>query len=213
MAEKLAAALAELQQSLPPIHKGETATVKTKDGDKYSYTYANLTDISATILPLLGKLGLSFIAKPTFTEDGRFVLAYSLLHESGEREDGAYPLPTQGTPQQVGSAITYGRRYCLCAVTGIAPDDDDDDGQAASAAHAQYTAPPSATAVAWRKWRDAGLTPDAAVMADAFAAWSEGVVMKTAPDDQVRAFTKAIDEGAFVEHTADDRAPAEGAGQ
>ena len=36
-----------------------------------------------------------------------------------------------GTPQTIGGAITYARRYALLAVTGVAPDDDDDDGQAA----------------------------------------------------------------------------------
>lgn len=130
----LGAALATLQTRLPQIRKGETAKVETAKGS-YSYTYAGLAQISAQILPLLGGLGLSFIAKPTFLE-GRFVLAYSLLHVSGEREDGQYPLPTSGTPQAIGSAITYGRRYCLCAVTGIAPEDDDD----ASAAEAEAQA-------------------------------------------------------------------------
>jgi ERF superfamily len=61
------------------------------------------------------------------------VLAYSLVHASGEREDGIYPL-TGGAPQEQGSAITYARRYCLCAVTGVAADADD-DGQAAQTAH------------------------------------------------------------------------------
>jgi hypothetical protein len=126
----LAAALALLQTKLPEIKKTEFAKVETQKGS-YSYTYANLAGISAQIMPLLGDLGLSFIAKPTFSGE-RFVLAYSLLHTSGEREDGEYPLPTTGTPQAIGSAITYGRRYCLCAVTGVAPEDDD-DGAAAEA--------------------------------------------------------------------------------
>lgn len=126
----LAAALAELQTKLPEIKKSERADVVTQKGS-YSYSYANLAGISAQIMPLLGGLGLSFIAKPTFHGD-RFVLAYSLLHVSGEREDGEYPLPTSGTPQAIGSAITYGRRYCLCAVTGIAPEEDDDDATAAA---------------------------------------------------------------------------------
>lgn len=128
--DTLAAALAQLQTKLPEIRKSEVANVQTTKG-AYSYTYANLAGISAQIMPLLGELGLSFIAKPTFS-DGRFVLAYSLLHASGQREDGEYPLPTSGTPQAIGSAITYGRRYCLCSVTGVAPEDDD-DGAAAEA--------------------------------------------------------------------------------
>jgi len=125
----LNAALAKLQATLPKISKGETGEVsgQTKDGRpfKYSYKYADLAAISAAVMPALGAVGLAFTAKPTLS-GGQFVLAYSLLHESGEHDDGEYPLPSQGTPQAIGSAITYARRYCLCAVTGIAPDEDDD---------------------------------------------------------------------------------------
>jgi hypothetical protein len=40
------------------------------------------------------------------------------------------------TPQQMGSAITYARRYALMAVTGVFPSNEDDDGKAASGAPA-----------------------------------------------------------------------------
>ena len=129
----LAAAMAALQTRLPDIKKRETANVKT-DKASYSYTYADLAQITREVMPLLGALGLSFIAKPTVNAEGKFVLAYKLLHVSGEHEDGEYPLLGTGTPQAIGSAITYGRRYSLCAVTGIAPDDDD-DGAAAMATY------------------------------------------------------------------------------
>jgi len=126
-------ALAQLQASLPRVGKDKTASVTSqRTGKTHTYDYANLATVSAKILPKLSALGLSFIAKPTF-EDGRFGLAYSLLHVAGQREDGFYPLPGSGTPQEIGSAITYARRYCLCAVTGVAPDGDDDDAQAAEA--------------------------------------------------------------------------------
>lgn len=137
----LAAALAKLQADLPRIAKSETGKVEgtTKDGKRYSYeySYADLAGISAAIMPLLGANELAFIAKPTYVGE-RFVLAYSLLHSSGEREDGEYPLPQTGTPQAIGSAITYARRYCLCAVTGVAPEDDDDDAAAAQAQASQF---------------------------------------------------------------------------
>lgn len=131
--ENLAQALALLQTRLPEIKKDQTAKVKT-DKTQYSYTYADLAQITRQLMPILGGLGLSFIARPT-TVDGRFVLAYKLLHVSGESVDGEYPLPPSGTPQSLGSAITYGRRYCLCAITGVAPDDDDEG--AAAQAHAE----------------------------------------------------------------------------
>jgi hypothetical protein len=133
----LAAALARVQAALPHVGKDKTAQVRSEKGS-YSYRYADLADIAQAIHPLLSAEGLAWTAKPTLDTDGRFVLAYSLLHgPSGEREDGTYPLPdpTRSTPQQIGSAITYGRRYCLTAVTGVAVDDDD-DGQAAAGTRA-----------------------------------------------------------------------------
>lgn len=129
----LTEALAAVQAKLPKITKGETAKVRTKAGDSYSYSYADLATISAIVLPMLGTEGLAWITKPTLTAEGTFVLHYKLSHTSGEYEDGDYPLPGQAqrTPQEIGSAITYARRYCLCSITGVAPDDDD-DGAAAS---------------------------------------------------------------------------------
>lgn len=135
---ELAKALVEVQANLPKIVKGETANVRSEKGS-YTYTYADLADISEQILPLITKHGLAFSAMPTVRDDGQFVLAYSLLHVSGEREDGSYLLPTGGTPQQVGSAITYARRYCLCAAVGVAPEDD--DGQAAEQASRRPSGP------------------------------------------------------------------------
>lgn len=130
-AESLAAALARLQAELPEVGKENTA-----DAGSYSYSYADLASCSRAIMPLLAKHGLSFSAKPTFVEGG-FRLVYILRHESGEADEGQYPLPdpVRSTPQQIGSAITYGRRYALCAVTGLAPAQDDDDGKAAHDAH------------------------------------------------------------------------------
>lgn len=131
----LAQALAILQTKLPKVEKSQTAEVKT-DKAKYSYSYADLAQITRVLMPILGDLGLSFIAKPTVTDDGRVVLAYKLLHVCGDAEEGRYPLPSSGTPQAMGSAITYARRYCLCAVTGVAPEDDDDGAAAEAAARA-----------------------------------------------------------------------------
>ena len=129
-------ALAQLQAKLPKIRKGETAKVRSDKGN-YEYKYADLTDVSEELLPLMGSLGLkAFTSRPTSPLiDGHFALAYSLVHVSGEREDGLYPLPSNGTPQAIGSAITYARRYCLCAVTGVAPGGDDDDAGAAETNH------------------------------------------------------------------------------
>lgn len=126
----LATALAAFQGELPTVKKTKTAVVKTKTGGEYRYSYADLADVSNEVLPLLGKHGLSFSTRPTMT-DGRFVLAYVLLHESGDFVAGEYPLPQVGSPQEIGSAITYARRYSLCSMVGVAAEEDD-GGQASS---------------------------------------------------------------------------------
>ena len=122
MSDNLAAALAELQKQLPTIEKHQTA-----NAGQYQYDYADLADVSGPLLPLLGAVGLSWMCRPTINAAGDFVLAYKLLHTSGDSEEGEYPLPKSGGPQQIGAAITYARRYALCAVTGVAPKGDDND--------------------------------------------------------------------------------------
>ena len=119
-ATTLTAALHQLQQHLPHVGKDNTA-----DTGKYKYKYADLNTVQAAIFPLLADYGLTWTTAPTLTPQG-FALHYALRHASGEAIEGDYHLPA-GTPQEIGSAITYARRYALCAVTGLAPGGDDDD--------------------------------------------------------------------------------------
>jgi hypothetical protein len=128
----LNAALAAFQSELPRAAKDNTAKVPTKSGGSYSYSYADLSDLSPLILPLLGKHELAWSTCPTVV-DGRFVLRYALRHSSGECLEGDWPLPApSSSAQELGSAVTYARRYTLCAVTGVAPGKDDDDAAATS---------------------------------------------------------------------------------
>ncbi len=136
MASELAAALAKVQAELPHIAKAQEGKVEgtTKQGKSYSYTYgyADLADVSDAIMPLLGPNGLAFTAWPCTDDQGRLVLDYALIHASGEERARQFPLwlllPDRVTAQQIGGYITYARRYCLCAVTGVAPGGEDDDG-------------------------------------------------------------------------------------
>lgn len=134
-ADTLAAALASLQKDLPRIVKDKTATVTSqRTGKTHKYSYAGLPEVAAEIMPKLADQGLSFSCRPTLHPEFGFVLAYQLLHTSGEERSGFYPLNAEDSPQARGSAITYARRYCLCAITGVAADEDDD---AQAAEHAR----------------------------------------------------------------------------
>ena len=128
----LTAALAAIQPLFPVVGKAETATVPTKTGGSYKYSYADLAAVASAAYPLLGQVGLAFVTKPTRTDHG-YVLVGKLRHVSGEFEEAEFPLPEQ-PPQAVGSAITYGRRYLLGALTGIVTGEDDDGAAAQQAA-------------------------------------------------------------------------------
>jgi hypothetical protein len=114
----IAKALAALQAELPTVAKSKRANV-----GQYGYTYADLSDVSEAVMPLLSKHGLAFTAPPSHREDGYYLVGI-LLHESGEYIEGDYPLSGH-KPQEIGSAITYGRRYLLGCMTGVVTDDDE----------------------------------------------------------------------------------------
>lgn len=133
----LAEALAAFQAEVPKMSKDEKAKVKgeTRDGRAYdkSYDYASLDQFVEIVEPVLGKHGLSVTSAPDWTPDGRFVLTVTLLHESGEERSGRWPLPdpNRSGPQDLGSAMTYGRRYIGWGLTGTFPGGIDDDGKQA----------------------------------------------------------------------------------
>ena len=181
---RLNKALSQLQGELPPIKKTKTAEIKYQDKaggwNSHKYSYADLGDVVADIGPLLAKHGLAFHCAPTINPADRreMLLLWSLLHESGEEKSGEWPLgPVNQKPQSLGSAITYGRRYCFTAATNIVLEDDD-DGQRAQADHggAQSAgdawenatpAPPRQARPAGSSWYENALRQADAVKTDA----------------------------------------------
>lgn len=109
--------------------------VKSRQNPFYKSAYADLGSINAAIQSALTANGL-FIAQPIHSLEGKPYLSTQIWHESGEcLSSEAYPLPSLDDPQKFGSAVTYARRYQLCALLNLSADDDD-DGNAASAAPA-----------------------------------------------------------------------------
>lgn len=136
----LTRALVTIQKTLPVVAKTQTADVPMRGGGSYSYSYASLLDVTEAAMPLLAKNGLSFVTLP-----GGGVLTGMLLHSSGQTLTASLPI-VGGTPQQVGSSLTYMRRYLLGCMTGLVTDDDEDGQLAQTAPRARAakksTAPP-----------------------------------------------------------------------
>lgn len=123
----LAAALVAFQAEMPTVAKTKTANV-----GQYRYTYADLADVMEAAAPILTRHGLAYTGSARHVEGGRYEVVGILSHESGETREGALPLTAGGTPQQMGSAITYARRYLAGLLTGIVTDNDDDGALASS---------------------------------------------------------------------------------
>jgi ERF superfamily len=182
---KLAEALSKFQGAVGTIQKNKRATI----GTQYSYAYADLATIAEQAYPELAKHGLSFTAKPTMS-DGEFVLEYALMHESGEEERGTWPLPHPRSVdiKQIGIAITYARRYCFSAATGIVTEEDTDTRGAPEPQRGQRDMHPKAQAGRER--------------AQARKA-SEPVPVNT-PDAQRKAYHAMRDKLGWDEHAGHD---------
>lgn len=138
----LALALAAFQAHIPAVRKGNTARVEGQKGS-YSYDYADLADVTDVALPALAVVGLAWVTRPDTADDGTINLHYSLIHAAtGESIDGHVAVGRKGDRwQDLGSALTYARRYMLISVTGIAPGGDDNDGADARAGTAPVAEP------------------------------------------------------------------------
>lgn len=100
------------------------------------FAYADLSDLVEMARPILAAHSLAFQSHNSHADGGVLVFT-RLVHASGEwmEDRGTFiPVPADAGAQSVGSALTYGRRYGLLAMLGIATDDD--DGAAAMQAQA-----------------------------------------------------------------------------
>jgi hypothetical protein len=103
------------------------------DGKANYGKYATLPACLEAARQTLSQHNLS-VMQMTHTDPDRLVTR--IIHTSGEFvEDGGVPLlcENKANPQKMGSAITYARRYGLCAMLGIVGEEDD-DGQRATPA-------------------------------------------------------------------------------
>jgi hypothetical protein len=121
-----AAAFVAAQEDMPHISKSQKAEIPTKSGGKYEYSYAPLPDIIDAVRPILAKHGLAQ-AQDVVASNGVVVVTTRIYHKAGHAETfGPLHLHAGGDARAAGSAITYARRYALCAALGISPDTDTD---------------------------------------------------------------------------------------
>lgn len=160
---EIAAALAKAQGAFKPIPRSRTVTVKMKpkadgrEGGSYTFSYAPLDVVLDAVRPALAENGLS-ITQIMAGNGNALRMRTMLLHSSGQFITSDVPIMAQGSsPQELGSAITYMRRYVITALLGLASEEDD-DGNHGSGNTTQPAARPAAKKAAPTA-TPAGVTP------------------------------------------------------
>lgn len=117
---KIALALAKAQAAFTTIDKSKTAG---KEGDKFSYKYADLADVIRATVPALSANELT-LTQPLVIENGKQYLETVLLHSSGEWIKSTMEIGPMQDPKNFGSRLTYARRYNEQAILNVAAEED-----------------------------------------------------------------------------------------
>ena len=129
-----------IEKALIAFH-GQVPTIdKDKQGQRSKY--ATLANILSIVTPVLNKCGL--VLTQEFLEDS---LITTLRHVSGERISSSCTLAIPSGPhatQAWGSAVTYQRRYSICAILSLVAEmDEQNDPDAIKEEEVKKPAPKS----------------------------------------------------------------------
>jgi len=127
--KELASALAKAQGEI-----GHAA--KDRTNPAFKARYADLASVIDACRDALAANSLA-VMQPVSVAPGVVSVTTRLVHASGEWAECTIDIaPSDMRAHAIGSAITYGRRYGLSSMVGVAPDDD--DGNAASSHPKQW---------------------------------------------------------------------------
>lgn len=113
-----------------------------KDKKGYNYNYTDFDTVVKTVKPILKRNHLGFCQLLDSKENGKNGVTTILFHESGESFQSWFELPAvvlgkANNAQNIGAAISYIKRYALCAILGCSSDEDTDGMTGAQMEQAQ----------------------------------------------------------------------------
>jgi len=125
----------EIFSALVAFSALDVQVVKNKTNPHFKNKYADLQEILEKVKKPLASCGLALYQSVR----GENTLITKLVHISGESLEEIFTFKDASNMQGLGSAITYAKRYQICAMLGLAADDDDDGNEAVkSQAKPQY---------------------------------------------------------------------------
>ena len=115
----------ELMGALAKAQGEMSHAIKDSTNPHFKSNYADLASVWNACREPLSKNGLAVTQTMDFLEEKQ-VLVTTLAHTSGQWVKSFLGLPIQRPgPQELGSCLSYCRRYALAAVVGVYQDDDD----------------------------------------------------------------------------------------
>ncbi|CAB5237958.1 Essential recombination function protein [uncultured Caudovirales phage] len=134
--------LLALQANPVSIAKDGKAQIPGRAG----YKYMTLDSILDELIPRMNAVGLVLCQRIDFSDSRDMSLITEIIDTDDETKiTSNFPIPPTTKAQDVGSFLTYYRRYSLTAMVGIAADEDDDAASvsrpAAPAARTQPATP------------------------------------------------------------------------
>lgn len=126
-----------LYKALGLFRKNIKQPVKDGKNPYFKSSYVTLEGVIKSVDEAMNGTGLSFVQEVA-TINGLPSVRNMLMHEDGgtmATEWLSLPLKQGATPQDVGSLITYAKRYQLAGFMGISSDVDDDGNQASQNYH------------------------------------------------------------------------------
>lgn len=128
--EVFAEALTGFQRDCPRVHKAR------KTAGNFSFGYASLDDIDAVIRPILARYGvvIAFDSEHTTANNENVINVTVRVRVGSYYEDRKFgcPIPKDlraSDSQKWGAALSYAKRYALCAALNIVVTDEDDESK------------------------------------------------------------------------------------
>jgi len=127
---KLAGALAKAQSTMTMVEGKSTNPF-------FNSKYASLAAVLEVAMPALNANEIALVQGNRWdTSNNGFYITSMLMHSSGEWIKSEIRMPiAKKDAHGIGAATTYGRRYLLSSMVGVAQADDDGNGAIKTAPH------------------------------------------------------------------------------
>lgn len=126
--------MGELFGALAKAQGSMNGAAKDAKNPFYKSTYADLSSVAEAAREALSAQGLAVLQTVRTNEASEMFLVTTLGHASGQWFKSVIPIKVKQNEkkndmQELGSVLTYLRRYALASITGVVPvEPDDDDG-------------------------------------------------------------------------------------